>query len=671
MRTAAVVSVFLWVLVAGLTWAGSPRDLTELSLEELMNVEVFTVARHEQSLFDVAAAVEVITGEEIRRSGVLRLPEALRLSPGIQIKHIDANKWAIAVRGFNNRFVNKLLVLVDGRSVYSPIFSGVYWEVQDLLLDDIERIEVIRGPGGSLWGANAVNGVINIITRQADQTQGRSAWFAYGPEERGFAAFRQGGHLGQRTFYRIYGKGFRQDALELQSGARAADAWQMLRGGFRLDGERRQATWTLSGEAYKGRLSQTMEEGVLQQPPYLQHFDFETAVAGAYLLGRCIYPSSATSELRLTGYYDGSTRSDVIAGGTWHTLDLDLQHRFEVSRYQTLIWGGEVRSTWDRLEETERFAFDPPSRRYQTLSTFLQSELYFFDARLRLILGTKLEHNTFTGVEMLPNLRWLWTDHQRQTVWGAVSRAVRLPTRAEAEGNYLKSIKPLNPSPGSPLIEMRFQGNPEMKPEELRACELGYRLRPVSKLTLDLAGYYHRYCHHLSIEPKAVLLDTTASPRRLVVFWTAGNKISGHTLGAELNAECQVHRRWRLSGGYAYLRMDLKKDPDSQDPGTLEFLGDNPRHRALLRSQLDLTEKLQLTGTLYYTGRLPLGRAERLATLDLHLSWRLLPSLELSLVGQNLFNAHRIGLDPEVIDTLPTYSQRSLFALLAWHLSEP
>ena len=646
--------------------ASDAFDLAGMSLEELMDVEVFTASRGEESLFESAAAVEVITGEEIRRSGVTRLPEALRLACGVHYKEIDASKWAIAVRGFNNRFVNKLLVLIDGRTVYSPLFSGVWWEVQDLLLENVDRIEVVRGPGGTLWGANAVNGVINIITRPAEETQGSTVWVKGGPEERGFGALQHGGRFGENAFYRIYGKGFRRDTFELETGGRAADSWNMLRGGFRIDGERSGGNWMLSGEAYDGRMSQTVQDGVSLTPPYSRSFDAETDLSGTYLLGRYARRLSAEGDLRLTGYYDWSRRSNVEFDGYWHVVGLDLQQRMRVGGRQSLVWGGELRSTWDNIERTERFTFDPQSRNYQVFSGFLQDEIRFLDGRLRLILGAKLEHNDFTGVEVLPNVRGVWTDHRRHTVWGAVSRAVRLPTRAEEEGQNLRSVSPLSADPESPLLVVHLKGNPHMKAEELLAWELGYRFRPAAGLTLDLGTFYNRYDHLLSGAPESIFLDTTVSPQQLVTFFTGDNGISGETLGGEVNVEWKVCDRWRLRGGYAYLYMDMTVAPGKQDFGMLEFVPDNPRHRGVLRSLLDLTERVELDAVLRYTSELLEKRQERMVALDMRLGWKLLPEIELALVGQYLLGAGYVGLDPELIDTLATHPQRSVFASLRW-----
>ena len=646
--------------------AAPAPDLTGMSLEELMGIEVFSVSRREQVQFEAAAAVEVITSEDIRRSGAVRLPELLRLVSGVHAKHIDASKWAVTVRGFNNRFVNKLLVLIDGRSIYSPLFAGVFWEVQDLPLEYIDRIEVIRGPGSTMWGANAVNGVINIITKKAEETQGSFAQAGYGAEERGYATVGHGGKLGSKAFYRVYGKGFDRDAMALGDGSRHDDQWRMWRGGFRVDGAEEAATWSLSGGAYDGRMSQIMEDGMSLTPPYRRSFVFSTDMSGAYLLGRMQRSLGQGAEYRLSGYYDWSERHDEVFEGTWHIVGLDAQHRFGLGRYQSIVWGGEFRYTRDRFAERPRFSFERLQRDVQIFSGFVQDEVDLLDRRLRLTLGTKFEYNDFTGVEVLPNVRALWTDGTRHALWGAVSRAVRLPARAETEGRYLISVGLLNEEPESPLLVSRFVGNPDMKAEELLAYELGYRVRLTQQLNVDLATFYNFYDDHFSGEPRSLATDTTASPPQLINFLTAGNKISGRTLGGELNLEWKAHRRLRLRGGYAYLHIDLKTERDSQDVGTLEFVADNPENRAVLRSLLDVHERVELDAALYYTGRLPEHRDERFFSLDLRLNWRVGDGVEVGVVGQHVLGGKRLGLDPEVLDTLAAFNQRSVYGFLRW-----
>ena len=668
MRPCLLALLILCLLAPAPGHGHSGVDLAALSLEELLTVEVFTASRHEQPLFETQAAVEVINADQIRRSGAVRLTDLLRLATGIHAKHIDASKWSVTVRGSANRFANKLLVLIDGRTVYSPLFAGVLWETQDLLLDDIDRIEVIRGPGGTLWGANAVNGVINVITRRAAETQGTTVWAGGGPEERGFAAGRHGGRLTNGTAYRVYGKGFRRDALQLESGEDAADEWQMRRGGFRLDHQNGQGDWLISGGVYDGRMGQTMEDGYSLVPPYHTRYDYDTDLRGGHLLTHYVRTLDPESELTLTATYDGTATRDTVFSGAWQTLGLDIQHRRPLGRWQTLVWGAAARSTWDDLETTPWFAFTPDSRRTLVAGAFAQSEIRISDPRWRLTVGTKLEHNDYTGVEVLPNLRAGFTDGYRYAVWGALSRAVRLPTRAEADGSHLDSVDPLLSMPGQPLAVVRLVGDPDMQAEELTAWELGARWRAQNDLTLDVATFFHQYDRHFSGEPRSMGIDSLHTPARIILDLAPGNLVSGTTRGVEVGVEWQPHRLLRLRGGYAYLHMDLSLEPESRDPGSLEFLGDNPRHRADARAALDLPGGCELDLMADYLGRAPDGRDDRILTVDAHLSWRPVDGLTLSLTNHNLLGADKDGLDPELIDTAATYSQRSIYLSATWQL---
>ncbi|MEW6752043.1 MAG: TonB-dependent receptor [Candidatus Latescibacterota bacterium] len=641
-------------------------DLAALSLEELLEVEVFSAARHEQPLFETPAAVEVVSGEQIRRAGVLRLPEALRLTTGVHVKHIDASKWSVTMRGFANRFANKLLVLLDGRTVYSPLFAGVLWESQDLVLQDVAQIEAVRGPGGTLWGTNAVNGVINIITLPADQTQGTLLQVAGGPEERGHVVARHGGRLGPSTWYRIYAKAQRRDALRYQSGADASDTWAQGRVGFRLDAERRGSRWTASGEAYRGEMGQTMEEGYSLTPPYLTRFDYDTDLAGSHLLLRQVRGEGADGELRIAASHDFTSMRDTVFSGAWHTVGLDLQQLQSIDHWHALTWGGGVRTMWDHLRDTSRFSIRPRSRRTWVASAFAQGEARLPDPRGRVTLGTKLEHNDYTGVEVLPSARLIFTDGERWALWTALSRTVRLPTRAEADGSHLNAVEPLADQPGSPLFVTRLEGNAAIDAEVLRALEAGARWRPARSLTLDGAGFYNRYDEHFSGEPMPLLVDTLATPPRITLRLTPGNLVSGYTAGAEVNAEWHPGGRCRLSAGYAYLYMDLDLEPGSRDPGTLEFMGDNPRHRARGRASVDLPRRTELDVMLQYLGRLPLGWNDRVLSMDVRLATPLAAGLEVALVAQSLTWGDRDGLDPELMDTVSTRSQRSVYLSLRY-----
>ena len=668
-----------WLAIWTCTWslvlitstqliADLPLDLSALGIEELMEIEVTTVSKKEQKLFESPAAVYVITKEEIHRSGFTSIPEALRLAPGLQVARLDANKWAITARGFNGRFANKLLVLIDGRIVYTSLFSGVFWEVQDLLLEDVERIEVIRGPGATLWGANAVNGIINIITRHARHTQGVLMQTGAGSEERGFASLRYGGRLGGDTYYRVYARYFDRDHFVDAVGDPTADAWSMWRSGFRLDRDTPGPdALILIGDIYAGDLGQTMESIPSREPPYSLTFDFDTDVAGASLLGRWQRTFSADADMSLGLFFDRSTRRDATLDEVRHTLDVDFQHRFALSAQQDVVWGAGYRLTSDRIDSTF-LSIDPPSRQVQIFSGFAQTEIGFPEKCLTLTLGSKLEHNDFTGVEILPNARLLWTPGERHAAWMAISRAVRLPTRAVTEGRFTIDVSPPNEFPGSPLLFYDLMGNPDPKAEELLAFEVGYRLHPRDDLSVDLATFYNGYDHLITGEPQilAILADNFVSPPRFTIPVLVDDKMQGETLGMELAVDWQPLASWRLRAAYTFLHMDLEIEKDSLDPLTAKVAEDIPTHQFNLRSALDLPGDLELDLIGRYVDSLPRSEADAYLGLDARVGWFPFPQLELSLVGQNLLDSHHLEFDTELIETLSTQIQRSAYGMLTW-----
>ena len=406
------------------------EDLTTLGLEELMNIEVTSVSKKLEKRSGAAAALYVITEEDIRRSGATSIPEALRLVPGVEVSRIDSNKWAIGVRGFGSRLARSMLVLIDGRSVYTPLFAGTYWEVQDTLLEDIDRIEVIRGPGGTLWGANAVNGVINIITKHSRDTQGLLATAGGGTEERAFGSARYGGTLGETFTYRLYGKYFDRDGGFVPRGD-DYDAWSMSRGGFRTDWAMGpQDTLKVQGDLYDGDAGQ---HAVITRfrPPFTQVVEDDATLSGANLLGRWRHEVSDRSDLALQAYYDNTYRREPSFRERRNTFDLDFQHRFGIPWRQEIIWGLGYRLTADNTGSVPTIVFRPRDRSDDLYSLFAQDEVTVIEDKLRLIVGSKFEHNDYSGFEFQPSGRLVWTPAGSHVVWGSISRAVRTPSRLD------------------------------------------------------------------------------------------------------------------------------------------------------------------------------------------------------------------------------------------------
>ncbi len=662
---------FLSVLLAGSTVAQNSRnvpDVTAMSMEDLMNLQVTSVSKHTQKVADAAAAIFVITQEDIRRSGATSIPEALRLVPGLEVARIDQNKWAIGSRGFNGRFDNKLLVLIDGRSVYTPLFSGVYWNVEDVMLEDVDRIEVIRGPGATLWGANAVDGVINVITKKAKSTQSAVVTAGAGTEERAAGGVRYGGKLGDNTYYRAYTKYFDWGPSAYPSGMTAHDGWDALRGGFRADWTPAGAnSLTLQGDIYRTRFDETLTVASLSAP-YSNTFPNDGKYSGGNILGRWNHASEGSS-MSLQMYYDNTTITDhSLFGDHQNILDIDFQHGFHVGDSQQFVWGVGYRSIRDKNDASFTVSLQPNQVTLNQFSTFIQDEISLADNRLQITLGSKFERNEFTGFEIEPNARLLWNLTPNQSIWTAVSRAVRTPALTE-EGLRLNSQvippgTPANPTP-LPAVVAVF-GSQQFNSEDLLAYELGYRVQATSSVSLDIATFYNNYSNLRSAEPGAPFVEGSPAPTDIVIPFVAGNKMSGGTYGVELFADWKVIPKWRLVGSYSYLQMDIHKNRDSQDPTPDNPNGSSPRHQWYLRSSIDLPKHFEQDTTLRFVDQLPGLNVPSYYSLDAHLGWRPVTKLEISIGGQNLLNNWHFEFMPDFVNTSPTVVKRSIFGSITW-----
>jgi iron complex outermembrane receptor protein len=610
----------------------APAELKQLSIEQLMEIDVTSVSRRSEQLSKAAAAITVITGEDLRRSGVTNLPDALRLSVSLHVAQSNGNTWGITSRGFNSTFAtaDKMLVLIDGRSVYTPLFSGVFWDVQDVPLEDVDRIEVIRGPGATLWGANAVNGVVNIITKSAKATQGGLVTAAAG-NATDLGSARWGGKLGEDTYYRAYGKYYHRDALELaQGGGSARDPLRRTQGGFRVDRDDTGAgALTLQGDVYRGGYSE------LARPD-------DTDLDGGNLLGRWKRQLAPGESMDLQVYYDRSHRRTLnFFEERRDTIDLDFQHHFPVGSRQDVVWGLGSRVTRDEVTNSRAVEFLPDHRTLNLFSAFAQDEITLVPDRLRLTLGSKLEYNSYTSLEIQPSLRAAWTPDDRHTVWAAISRAVRTPTRLDEDIVF--------PGPnGQPVLS----GDSHVVSEELLAYELGYRIQPTADLLVDAAAFYDVYDHLRSFEPVA---------GGGFVF---ANKLSADAWGVELRSSWQPAPWWRLHAGYAWFGKHLRLAADSHDPTGGQTVGDDPRNRYSLRSVMDLPGGFELDGWLRYVDELTAPAVKAYTEMDLHLGWKWNERLELALVGQNLLHARHVELAP---NPFVEAVQRSVFGKVTWH----
>jgi iron complex outermembrane receptor protein len=612
--------------------AGSAQDLKRLTIEQLAEIDVTTASRRSERLSQTAAAVSVITEEDIRRSGVTRLGEAMRLGDAVDVARTDGRTWAVTARGFNISTANKLLVLMDGRTLYSPLFSGTFWDVQDAVLLDIDRIEVIRGPGGAIWGANAVNGVVNIITKRAADTRGAAVTLGVGDENELVASARYGGRAGAQGSYRVYGKYRQHDANVFASGAEAGDPMKFGQGGVRLEsGDAAASSWFVQGDLYRGT------EGLFDRD--------DTDVAGGNMLGRWTRRFSSTSEFQAQVYYDATYRNIPQQFREMrHTIDVDTQHQTTVRTRHNLIVGGAFRVTRGEDIGIAGFFFDPERRTSTLFSAFAQDEITLQPGRVFLTLGSKFERNDFTGLEVQPTARLRWSPGARQTVWGAVSRAVRLPTRFDTD---LRLVNPITRA-------VVLSGSEDFDAESVVAVEGGYRVRPWPRLSLDVAAFRNRYDN----------LRSQERPARAGEPVLLANMLNAATSGGELAGTLQLHGRWRLHGSYAYLRKSLSFDEGSRDLTRGASEGNDPRHVAHLRSYVDLPAGLTFDAFVRHVGERPAPVVPAYTELDVRLAWIARPGLELSLVGRNLLHDQHREFGPT--GALQYEFERRVFLRTAW-----
>ncbi|NQT17642.1 MAG: TonB-dependent receptor, partial [Planctomycetes bacterium] len=600
-----------------------------------MDMEVSTVSRTESTVGRSPAAVFVVTAEMIRRSGARCVPDALRLVPGVNVARVTADRWAISIRGFNSVFANKLLVQIDGRSVYNPIFSGVYWDQQDLLLEDVERIEVIRGPGATVWGANAVNGVINIITKQARDTQGVFVQGGGGSEERDFAAFRYGGKVGDSLYYRFYGKWDERDAGWATPDA--ADDWRVGRGGFRMDWQPCECSdFTLQGDFYEGRSGNRYNASIeptpppFSPPPYrLTGERSDYTPAGQNILGRFSRRLSDDSDWSIQAYWDHTERADNPSNydplfQSCDTFDLDFQHRFPLGRCHSLIWGFGYRNTRGLIDGHFTMSFDPPVRSFDILSCFVQDQITLSPDSLYLTVGSKFSHNDFSGFEFQPTARLLWTVSERRAAWASVSRAVRTPSMVDQNVRINGSLGEFVP------MFVQILGNRAVESEQLIAYEIGYRAQPTDAFWWDLAVFYNDYEDLVTAMPGMPFVDPLTGITYLPTAYA--NAMRGDTYGFELAGTYQVNPCWKLGTGYSFLVMDL------QGVGSESVEGESPRNQVYLQSGWDLGRSWELNTTWRYVDSLSSLNVPAYLVMDVRLAWLPSENLEVAVVGRNLLD---------------------------------
>lgn len=635
----------------------SAKDFVQMSLEDLVNIEITSVSRSPERILDAPAAITVITNEDIRRSGATSIPEALRLADNLNVAQKNSHDWAISARGFNTDLANKMLVMIDGRTIYSPLFSGVFWDRQDYLLEDIDRIEVISGPGGTLWGANAVNGVINIITKSSKDTQGAYFETGIGNELKNATAVRYGGQIAPGVSYRLYGKYFDRDNQIYENGKDASDAWHMSQGGFRIDADvAGQNSLTLQGDFYGSHEADpiTGDDG---------------GANGANILARWAHTFSETSDMHLQVYYDKTNFSLPKAAASpplavpaglfrdrLETYDVDFQHRFKLNDRNKIVWGLGYRYTHDDVDSAPTVAFEPERLDQHLYSGFIQDEIKLHD-KLFFTIGTKVEHNDYTGWEAEPSVRLQWNVKPDQMLWAAVSRAVRTPSRIDRD---LRSPTNLP----APFPQNILVGSDGFVSEKVVAYELGYRAQLSSKLTASVSAFYNEYSdvRSLSASPPGIF--------GLTLPFFFANNLEGQTHGIELNSSYQLKDWWRLHLGYSLLEENIHVKSGETDLNNALNETADPRHQISLRSSMNLPHNVELDAQLRWVDTLHNNKGTTIGTvpsyteLNIRLGWHPTNKLEFSLTGQNLLHDEHLEYgfpDPTRIEI-----ERSIYAKVQW-----
>lgn len=628
----------------------------DLSLEQLLNVKVHSASKKEEMIADSPVAVYAITGADIERSGVTTIPDALRMVPGVEVARADSNSWAISIRGFNSTLANKLLVLVDGRSIYNPVFGGVMWEANDLMVEDIDRIEVIRGPGGALWGANAVNGVINIITKHTRETQGTLVSATVGNEEKATLSVRHGGSVGAEGSYRVYAKGFRRDAsvkpdVSASSGEDTYDEWDGFRTGFRLDWN---DEFTLQGDAYRTDTEQLRADHSLTAPfttVEQQNIIYE----GVNLLGRWTAEQDDGALLSIQSYVDWSKRDEPFNFADERTtFDLEAQYNFVPSTRHEVIAGAGIRYLSDDKRGNANVMFDTPKDESAIYSAFVQDKITLSKDKWFLTAGTKIEHNDFSGTEVQPNIR-LHREFEASLLWASISKAVRTPTPIETDITSTLAT--------AESIRVAFVPNEEFKTEKLTAYEIGYRKQISSSVSIDVATFYNDYKQLATTTPSApVLVINTIDPPHFLVPVQFTNDMTGHATGAELALGWTPYSQLHISATYSYLNLLL----DAIDPSHEGAEHLSPMHRVGTRVFWDVSDTWSVNVTANYTDAIPALLVDDYVRLDINIGGRISETIKFNLIAQNLLEStHREFGSPN--DMNAGEIERSIFGKVSWH----
>jgi iron complex outermembrane recepter protein len=672
-----LVGSTMYVVLTGTSVAEAPTDpakddannnapLKQLSLEQLGDVEVTTASKEPEQVWRTPAAIYVVTQEDIRKSGATSIPDVLRLVPGVEVAQSDSDHWSVAIRGFGSVLARRLLVLIDGRSVYTPLYAGVYWQVQATPLCDIERIELIRGPGGTIWGANAVDGIINIITKSAKDTHGAVASLGGGNVDDGMGTIRYGSETGHGFHYRVYGMGFDRSHMFHPAGSNFNfDDWRMGQAGFRSDWDSgARDTFTFQGDIYR-EIAGEATTYALYSPPSQVNIFGDAQLTGGNLLARWKRVLNAGSDFQIQAYFDRTNHFEPEFGETRDTFDIDFLDHLTLPWQQSFLWGLGVRaSPSNALPVVPTIIFTPQRQTDLIYSGFAQDEISFFDRRVALTAGTKLEHNNYTGFEVQPSGRLLWNAAPHQSFWMSFTRAVRTPSRID-EDIQLTDFATAVPLP----IYLRVDGNPQFHSEKLQAYEAGYRALTASRFYVDVAVFYNQNHDVYSFQVGAPFLETSPAPVHAVLPLLTSNGIKGPEKGFEIAPDWKPVNWWELRPSYSHLEMHMEDEPWSNDPTSAAgYNGSSPRHQVAVQSLFNLPKKLEFDQTYRYVAALPAQTVTSYNTVDTRLSWHFAGQMEGSVVGRNLLQPHHpeFGGDPGGLVGI----ERSAYAQITWRSAD-
>ena len=629
-----------------------------LTLEELGNIEVTTVSKTPETLRRIPAAIYVITQDDIRRSGATTLPDVLRLAPGLDVARIDSDHWSVGVRGFGDQFSKSVLLLIDGRNVYTPLFAGIFWGAEDTLLDDIDRIEVIRGPGGTIWGANAANGVINIITKNSTETTGALASARIGSVDRGIVGARYGGRSGGLS-YRVYGKGFHREP-QFHTDGHAFDDWNLGQGGFRTDWSGRTDTLTIQGDAYKATQGQSVAFGSFAPVSDITSYA-PLDLSGANLLARWHRVFSRGGDIQVQAYYDRTSLDGPQLGETRNTMDVDFVHHWGSAPRQNVRWGLGLRVSPSSFTQTvASLDLIPRGETNSLYSAFVQDEIAVVPRRLSLTIGAKIEHNNYTGAEGQPSARLLWTPVDRQSIWAAVTRAVRTPSELEEALRLDRFLTP------APLLYLQVRGNTSFQVERNVGYEAGYRVALSSQAVVEFSVFRNRHENLESFGNAFVAPEATPAPSHLLFVLPYANSVSGQSDGVEIAPDWKPTQWLQLKGFYSFLDINVHNSPGISDILKVveTYEGSSPRHQFVFQPYLTLPGGWEIDQTYRYVSGLPARAVDAYTTLDARVGRKITRDLELAIVGQNLLQDHHVefGHDPGPNVAL----KRAVYVAVTW-----